>query len=383
MDAAASVFINSTDAEQAHYLTVCLQGPANNIFGLDSRVTIYTSGQQQLQEMTLTRGFQSSVAPLLHFGLGKATRIDSLKVTWPDGKVQHLTDVPANQTLSLRHQDAAEVKPPPRNSNPMFQESTAARGIDFMHQEDAYDDYRYEPLLPHKNSQQGPGLAVGDVNGDGLDDFFVGNAAGYEGALYLQTSEGAFEKTDGPWQDDQEQEDTGALLYDADNDQDLDLYVVSGGNNAEVDPAFFLDRLYLNTPQGFVKSTSALPESVASSGKTVAQADYDGDGDVDLFIGGRLRPGQYPYPASSLILRNEGGKNHQLRYTDVTAEVAPMLEDFGLVTTALWDDFDEDGQVDLHRSRRVDANPFPQERRWYISRRVGYGSTREHSGLVV
>ena len=347
LDAEASVFINDTDVEQAHYLSVRLQGPDHNAFGLDSRVTIYAAGQQQLQEMTLTRGFQSSVAPLLHFGLGEATVVDSLKVTWPNGNVQRLSNVSANQLLTLRHQDAKEPKPAMIGPLPMFREVAAARGIDFLHEEDAYDDYRYEPLLPHKNSQQGPGLAVGDVNGDGLDDFFVGNAAGHEGALYVQTSEGAFEKTDGPWQQDRAQEDTGALLYDADGDGDLDLYVVSGGNHAEADPALFRDRLYLNTSQGFVKSTATLPASVALSGKTVVHADYDGDGDADLFIGGRLRPGQYPYPASSLILRNDGGQDQQLRYADVTHEVAPMLDDIGLVTTALWDDFDEDGWVDL------------------------------------
>ena len=346
LDAEASVFINETDTDQQHYLSVELQGPATNAFGLDSRVRIEAGGQSQLQEMTLTRGFQSSVAPVLHFGVGGATTIDTVAVTWPDGKQQRLTDVPANQRLTLSYEAATTVEEKKIPAATMFQDVTARRGIDFVHQEDLYDDFRVEPLLPHKNSQQGPGLAVGDVNGDGLDDFFVGNAARYEGAMYLQSSDGSFTKTKGPWQEDRAQEDTGALLFDADNDDDLDLYVVSGGNNVGMDDAYFGDRLYLNTPEGFVKSTSALPR-IAVSGKVVTQADYDGDGDSDLFVGGRVRPGQYPYPASSLILRNEGGKDQQLRYADVTAEVAPMLKDIGLVTTALWDDVDGDGLVDL------------------------------------
>ena len=204
-----------------------------------------------------------------------------------------------------------------------------------------------EPLLPHKNSQQGPGLAVGDVNGDKLDDFFVGNAARHEGAMYLQTAQGSFQRVEGPWQGDRDQEDTGALLYDADNDQDLDLYVVSGGNTTGIASSYYQDRLYLNTPQGFVKSVDALPTETAFSGKAVAAADYDNDGDIDLFLGGRLQPGHYPYPASSVILQNEGGQDQKLRYRNVTANVAPSLDSLGLVTDALWSDFDQDGLIDL------------------------------------
>ena len=347
LDEAASVFINNANSDEHHYLTIRLSGPTSNAFGLGSRVKITASGQTQVQELTLSRGFQSSVAPLLHYGLGEASTVDTLEVRWPDGRYQRLTNVPANQLLALNYQEATANERSATTTPRIFHDITAAQGIDFVHQEDLYDDFRQEPLLPHKNSQQGPGLAVGDVNGDGLEDFFVGNAARYEGAMYLQTPEGSFEKADGPWQADRDQEDTGALLYDADNDQDLDLYVVSGGNNSGVDPSYFRDRLYLNTPQGFVKSISALPAEISVSGKTVATADYDGDGDKDLFVGGRLLPGQYPYPASSIILRNEGGQDRQLRYRDVTAEVAPSLTDLGLVTTALWSDFDDDGATDL------------------------------------
>ncbi|MEM9830546.1 MAG: VCBS repeat-containing protein [Bacteroidota bacterium] len=347
LDENTSIFINETNTEQSHYLSVKLNGPENNQFGLNSEVKVETENQQQWQEMTLTRGFQSSVAPLLHFGLGDATQVTSVEIIWPDGKYQQLKNIPSNQTLTLNYKDAKKREPKEKKPESVFKETTTERGIAFVHREDDYDDFRYEPLLPHRNSQQGPGLAVGDVNNDGLEDFFVGNAAGQKGAMYLQNSDGQFSKISGPWQDDREQEDTGALLYDADNDQDLDLYVVSGGNNANVDESYFRDRLYLNTPQGFVKSVSALPPEASVSGKVVIPADYDGDGDMDLFVGGRLLPGHYPYPASSFILRNEGGADQQLRYRNVTDEVAPFLRDLGLVTTALWNDYDEDGQLDL------------------------------------
>ena len=343
LDSRASVFINETDTEQNRYLGVRLNGPQNNGNGLGSRVTLQANGQQQVQEMTLTRGFQSSVAPQLHFGLGETTTVDTLTVTWPDGKQQQLTEVATNQTLSLDYSDAggADTK---EEASRLFTEVTAEQGISFVHQEDRYDDFRVEPLLPHMNSRQGPGLAVGDVNGDGREDFFVGNATNSAGALYVQQADGTFMTVAGPWEDDYRFEDTGALLFDADNDQDLDLYVVSGGNNAGVDDTYFSDRLYLNTPQGFVRSAVDLP---TTSGKVVVATDYDGDGDQDLFVGGRLLPGQYPYPASSTILRNEGGEDAAVRFVDVTTEVAPALNELGLVTTALWDDFDEDGQPDL------------------------------------
>ncbi len=346
LDGVASVFINQTNSDQNHYLTIRLEGPANNRLGLGSRVSVTTPGGQQLQELTLTRGFQSSVAPILHFGLGKASRADTLDVTWPDGRYQRLQNISANQVLTLNYKEAVSAQPVPLRS-PDFQDVTAARGIDFVHQEDLYDDFRAEPLLPHKNSQQGPGLAVGDVNGDGRDDFFVGGAARYEGSMYHQTPQGTFQKVAGPWQEDRDQEDTGALLFDADNDQDLDLYVVSGGNTAGVASSYYQDRLYLNTSSGFVKATGVLPPEVAISGKVVAADDYDNDGDLDLFLGGRLLPGQYPYPASSVILRNEGGTDQQLRYQNVTTTVAPLLDSLGLVTDAQWTDFDQDGLTDL------------------------------------
>ncbi|NNG11597.1 MAG: VCBS repeat-containing protein, partial [Arenibacter sp.] len=189
-------------------------------------------------------------------------------------------------------------------------------------------------------------LTVGDINADGLENFFVGNAAGSPAAMYLQQENGEFEKLSGPWEKELDLEDTGALLFDADGDSDLDLYLVSGGNSKLKPKEFYQDRLYVNTPEGFKKVSSALPK-ITSSGQTVVSADFDNDGDLDLFVGGRIVPGKYPFPAKSHILRNEGGKDKSLQYIDVTKEMAPELTEAGLVTSALWDDFDNDGNIDL------------------------------------
>lgn len=346
LDSGASVFINGSDKTAHHYLKVKLAGPKTNPFGLDSRVSVYSSQGEgvQTQQLTLTRGFQSSVEPVLHFGLGKNNQVARVVVVWADGKQQILDKVRGDQLLVLNYHDARQPDTlAPRQPGP-FRDITKLSGINFTHQEDKYDDFAYEPLLPHKNSAFGPGLAVGDVNRDGMEDFFIGNAAGNAGALYLQNAEGRFEEIEGPWIADKKYEDVGALLFDADSDGDLDLYVVNGGNDPSKKPDFYQDRLYMNTPAGFVKTT--LP-AMPVSGLTVIPADYDLDGDTDLFIGGRITPGRYPTPPKSYLLRNDGGKDGTIIYTDVTGEIAPALLAAGLVTSAIWDDFDNDQDPDL------------------------------------
>ncbi|MFO7370762.1 MAG: VCBS repeat-containing protein [Bacteroidales bacterium] len=330
-----------------HYIKINLAGPEHNLFGLGSIITVKTKDITQYQELTLTRGYQSSVPATLHFGLAQHDTIDELAVTWPDGKMQILNNIKADQTLKLSYQDADKIKTPARDKKTRFRDITAASGINFKHHEDDFDDFLAEELLPHKNSQMGPALATGDINGDGLDDFFIGNAQGSKAAMYLQTEKGTFKELPGPWTDDSDFEDTGALLFDADGDGRTDLYVVSGGNNAGKPADFYQDRLYLNTGKGFEKSATALPSSLNQSGKCVKAADYDRDGDLDLFVGGRIVPGNYPYPANSYILRNNGKKGAELRFENVTDQVAPALSKTGLVTDAVWTDFDGDGDSDL------------------------------------
>lgn len=346
INSVAGIYENNIVPGNYHYLKVNLAGPVTNPFGLGSVVTVRTGDITQKQELTLSRGYQSSVPPTVHFGLAQTDTIDELTITWPDKKQQVLKNIRSDQALKLNYTDAIVAGEKPAQKL-KFEDITKKAGITFVHQEDNYDDFVYETLLPYKNSRIGPGLAVGDVNGDGLEDFFIGNGKGFKGAMYLQTGTGTFKEISGPWIIDSLYEDTGALLFDADNDGRLDLYVVSGGNNSREKEEYYQDRLYLNTEKSFVRCRNCLPADLHKSGKCVTAADYDKDGHLDLFVGGRLVPGKYPLPADSYILRNNGKTGADLKFENVTGKIAPGLLNLGLVTDALWDDFDGDGDPDL------------------------------------
>ncbi len=340
----SAIYENRTVQKGTHYLKVKLTGPERNSFGLGSLVFVTTGKVTQKQELTLTRGYQSGLPPVVHFGLGTAPEIDTLKIIWPDGNQQVLTHLAPDHVLQLKYADATPRAPLPAPA-PAFRDITTEAGIGFLHQEDAFDDFRQEALLPYKYSQQGPGLAVGDVNRDGFDDFFVGNGAGFKPALYVQKSDGTFKTMEGPWSADTRFDCTGALIFDADGDNRNDIYVVAGGNQIGGEGAAYEDVLYLNTPSGFVTS-DALPV-LKKSGKSISVADFDGDGHPDIFAGGRILPGRYPRPAASFILRNNGKQGTALRFEDVTVQVAPELAEAGLVTDADWTDVDGDGDMDL------------------------------------
>lgn len=333
---------NAEKVKPANFLKIKLQGNIPNRNGIGATIKIKNKDQQQFYEHYLTRGYQSSVDPTVHFGLGKASRIDSLEITWPSGKVQVLTQVKANQTVSIKEQNATAPKTTPKsNAAPFFKKVTAAYGITYKHQENEYVDFKNQPLLPHKYSQNGPGLAVADVNNDGLDDFFVGAAGNQVGVIYYQTPAEAFTSKPLSTQPNTA-DDMGALFFDADNDQDLDLYVVSGGNEFRTGATQYQHRLYQNDGKGnFTLNNQALP-LILASGSVVTASDFDRDGDLDLFVGGRNEPQKYPLPGQSCILRNQGG-----RFTNVTQQVCPELERAGMVTAALWTDFDQDNQIDL------------------------------------
>ncbi len=343
IDQQASVYKNN-NLDNNNYLQITLKGPKNNRNGLGARVYISSDSLEQYNELTLSRGFQSSVSPRLHFGLGKAENITMIKVVWPNGGVSEVKDVKVNQDLMVGFSSAVN------KGNEHFEKTTIFKTtaldslkVDFKHTENYYNDYHLEPLLPHKTSMLGSGVAVADVNGDGLDDFYIGGASQQAGALYIQNLQGKFDKVNNDlWETDKDKEDMGALFFDADADGDQDLYVISGGNEKSEDLSHFQDRLYINKGNGiFVKGENNLPE-IITSGSRVKAGDYDGDGDLDLFVAGRLVTGQYPWPTKSYILNNDSGI-----FKDLTAHLAPDFEALGMITDANWTDFDANGTLDL------------------------------------
>ncbi|MBZ9730074.1 VCBS repeat-containing protein [Salegentibacter sp. JZCK2] len=346
IDDYASIFKNN-NIKNNNYLAIDFKGPEKNKFGLGTRVYLVNDGMEQMQELTLTRGFQSSVAPRLHFGIGKSDTIEKLKVVWPDKKIQVLNNVPANQLLVLDYSNSEKETEIINNKEPeLFLTMNAdSLGLDYQHRENDYNDFEKEILLPHKTSMFGPGMAVGDLNGDGLEDFFVGGASQYAGAIYFQTANG-FERQEFDFlEKDKMHEDLGALIFDADGDGDNDLYVVSGGNEFEKNSEMLQDRLYINNNGTFTRSTSALPPMYTSGSRVYAE-DFDNDGDLDLFVGGRLVPGEYPTPASSYLLENRSEEG-TVKFVNVTPQKAPDFENLGLVTSASWTDIDNDGWKDL------------------------------------
>ena len=349
IDSLVSIFENqSSDLKKNHFLQFRPKGPKGNAFALGAKIQIQYANHSQFQELTLTRGFQSSVQPLVHFGLGDQTEVALATITWPDGKQQVLKNIKADQILDLDYTNAKVPQVLTSNASELFfKEVSGELGIDYIHIEDDYDDYFYEPLLPHSMSKFGPGLATGDVNGDQKEDFFVGGASYKKGRLYLQTESGKFKIAESqPWGLDSLQEDMGAAFFDVEGDGDLDLYIVSGGNSYKKKHPQYRDRLYLNDGKGnFEKAEKALPD-LRSSGSKVIPADFDQDGDMDLFVGGRVLAHSYPQPPRSYILRNESTDN-QIKFVDVTEEIAPELAEIGMVTDAQWIDFDQDKQLDL------------------------------------
>ena len=330
------------------FLKVILQGEGKNRFGIGAQVTVYYNHTLSYQEQMPSRGFESSVDPRLNFGLGKTKVIDSVLVKWPDGKQKLLKGVLPNQVITVKQSESMLPKKPKINPSPVktiFEQSGDNYGIDFVHKEDDFSDFDREKLIFQMHSTDGPRIAKGDVNGDGLEDVYICGAAGQPGALYIQTKAGRFKRSNEKlFEKDKGSEDTDCLFFDADGDGDLDLYVCSGGSEFSANSTELIDRLYLNDGKGhFTKSPQVLPSFQFESSSCVTAADFDGDGDHDLFVGVRLKPGKYGYPCKGYILQNNG----KGVFTDVTDKVAPGLKELGMVTDAKWFDYDRDGKPDL------------------------------------
>ncbi len=342
-----------------HFLTVSLQGVPSNGSGIGAKLDLYAGGLRQYLEQSPVRGYASTVDNRLHFGLGKAKTVDSLKIEWPDGKVQVLRHVEADRFITLDQRDAHPMPSALETGNGipqsplLFTDAGQGMNISYKHNERPYFDFGYQRMLPQKYSQLGPPLATADVNGDGLMDFFVGGAAGQPGQLFIQQKDGRFlarnlvGAKDGPGAAvaafPDFQEDLGAVFFDANGDGFPDLLVTGGSSEFGTRGLNNRPRLYLNDGKGqFRYDEAAIPADISVIAQAVTIGDFNGDGEPDIFIGGRVLAGQYPNSPRSYILQNHHGV-----FSDVTAKVCPALEYPGLVTAALWTDFNKDRQLDL------------------------------------
>jgi enediyne biosynthesis protein E4 len=349
-------FVYRNQSIQQHpenkYLKVILTGEEKNRFGIGAKVTVHYNNTLSYQEEMPMRGFESTVDSRLNFGLGKTNKIDSVVVQWNDGKKQVIRNAKPNETITIIQSDIPAGHQPstfnhqPSTINTLFKESTENYGIDFVHKENEFVDFDRDKLIFQMLSTEGPRMAKGDVNGDGLEDLYICGAKDQPGALYIQTANGRFKRSNEKLlEQDKGSEDTDCIFFDADGDGDKDLFVCSGGNEFSPNSTDLISRLYINDGNGhFTKSPQILPSAgIFEASSCVSAADYDGDGDQDLFVGVRVKPFQYGYPCKGYILQNNGTGI----FTDVTEKVAPALQQAGMITDGKWFDYDRDGKPDL------------------------------------
>jgi len=332
----------STQSEN-NYLQFKCQGPQFNPFGIGTSINIYSTDQHQYQLLNPTRGIFSSIEHLFHFGLGHHTVVDSAIVRWPDGKSQTIKDIQANQRIEIKYADAImPVKHLSPGETPMFSDITGASKLNFRHQENDYVDFEISFLMPWTLSDLGPLMATADVNGDGWTDVYIGNAFGKPSGLFLQNPNGTFQvMSKMQWDTDSLYEDHGALFFDADMDNDMDLFVVSGGYES-TSPQAWQSRLYINDGGNkFIHAPGAIP-LLDGVGLRAAAYDYDQDGDQDLFIGGRVIPGRYPVSPKSYVLRNDRNK-----FVDATQDVALEFSQIGMVSDLQFANIDQDSLLEL------------------------------------
>lgn len=338
---------NSNKLFKNNYLNIKFKEGAKYKSFYGTRASVYYDGKLQIRELTSSRGYYSTSEDLIHFGFGNTKKIDSLVISWYDGGKSVLHNIKTNQIMMLDRSDLKSTSTISTNLKKIvpFKDITSDLNLNYLYHENEFDDYEREVLLPQKMSVLGPCLAVGDVNKDGFEDFFIGGSVGESGSIFLQNKKGEFTKVQrSAFEGYVYYEDMGAEFFDADLDGDLDLYIASGSNEYDQDSSLYQDRIYINDGHGnFSKSEASLP-ILTASGSRVKQADYDKDGDIDLFVCGRQVPGNYPKPAESYVLKNNWKEKGSLSFEKV--ENVDFLN-LGMVTDATWTDYDVDGDLDL------------------------------------
>ncbi|MEZ4825522.1 MAG: VCBS repeat-containing protein [Bacteroidia bacterium] len=341
----ASIYRNNLPRnDSTHFLKIRLAGEKANIFATGAEVclTLSPSGQRICQTLMPVRGFQSSVEPILFFGLGSASSVESVHISWPSGLTQTISAPPLDTILAIT--PTGTIAAQKETTGQTLFKAADHYPLEYSHKDNPYVDFKTQSLIPHFLSTQGPKIAVGDVNGDGKSDLFIGGAKGYAGTIFVAQSDGNWKNLpQRALEADAPSEDQDALFFDADNDGDEDLYVSSGGYEYAPDDPALRDRLYFNNGKGlFVKAQDAIPPMLTAT-SCVRAADFDNDGDMDLFAGGRMVPGNYPLPARSYFLQNDGTG----RFTDITAAFCSSLSEPGMITDALWADINGDNRADL------------------------------------
>ena len=337
---------NSSEMAHSNFLSFAFSGEGSNTSAIGAGVTLFYKGKSSYQELVPMRGFKSSMDHRLHFGLGDITLIDSIHIRWPDGTCSLLYEVQANQFLNLNQADVLPCPAIPASTNQaVFQKSDPPKGLSFEHMENNFNDFQREALLFQMHSSEGPRMTVADVNNDRLEDLYICGAKGFAGVLYIQKGNGHFVPSNSSlFEAESSSEETGCALFDADGDGDNDLYVACGGNELSSSSSALSDRLYLNNGMGiFSKSQQILPAGRYESSSCVQASDFDGDGDMDLFVGIRLRPFLYGIPVNGYLLENDG-MGH---FTNISAEKAPGLKELGMITDMAWADVDNDKDPDM------------------------------------
>jgi enediyne biosynthesis protein E4 len=385
--------IDRGESEDTNWLKIQFTGPEGNTMGLGAKVDLYFGTHHQTYEHSIHRGYLSSVDPKAHFGLGNITHLDSLIITWPrtdgsiadqSGKMQKFKQAESNRILVANYSDASisdsEQKAKP---DPIFKDVTLEKGITYQNIIQPYDGFSRQPLLPYQLSAHGVGFAKGDLSGNGLEDLFIGGSAGEQAVILYHQQDGTFREALFEAEEqssNSDREDSSILIFDSNGNGLNDIYIVSGGVRSDYDHLNYEDRLYSNNGDGtFTLIQDALPPNTIS-GSVVTGADFNGNGKIDLFIGGRLKPGRYPEAVSSLILRNDSDGD-SIKFTDVTDEVAPMLRNFGIVNDATWTDINNNGAPDLVIAAEWKSITFLENRDGVFSEVTDRTGVNDYQGL--